>query len=196
MRTPRILLTGVVMVGGAGAAVAQTSQPGSPVQVGKATTAGILKAETPTELAARLKTEVRAAREDWEQAPNRPEQYTRHVAAARLTLKKLSPEGSDDPLKSQVAAVGSVGQIAVTSTTPVVVPPYDVAKYPFLKPDVAELKRLAEAKEALAKACKEANRLTAEIANTSPTGEKGKTLFDALAKEAEAIEKAVTPPKK
>ena len=200
MRIARVVGAGLAL-----AVFAATPQSGQSGQVGTAVGVGEKETEKvapPAELVARLKTQLADARKSWEQAPTRPEQYTRHVAALQATLAKLSPDAAkaaSDTLKAHAAVGSAAVNVAVASANPVPVapPPHAVvATGTFLKPDPAEMKRRADAAErgkAFAAACKEANRLASRIADTSPTGDEGKALFDALAKACDAVVKFAPP---
>ena len=198
MRIARVIGAGLAL-----AVFAATPQSGQSGQVGTAVGVGEKekeKVETPAELVARLKTQLAAARKSWEQAPTRPEQYTRHVAALQATLAKLSPDlakAASDTLKAHAAVASAAVNVALSSANPVaVVAPANIVTGTFLKPDPAEMKRRADEAErgkAFAAACKEANRLASKIVNTSPTGDKGKALFDALAKACDAVVKFAPP---
>lgn len=195
MKTAQVIVVGLALV--AIAAQPQVDQAHQAKTAGGA--AGKEKVPTPAELIARLKTQLADARKNWEQSPTRPEQYAKHLAEMQATLVQLCPDVAKlracETLMAHAAVASAVAQAAVSSAIPTAAPAEAVLTGTYLKPNPAELKQRAEAEKWLT-ACAEANRLVAAIANTPPTGDKGKAMFDDLLKALNAVSNALPPEKK
>ena len=122
------------------------------------------------------------------------------MAEMQATLIRLCPDlakpRAGDTLMAHAAVASAVAQTAVSSAIPMALAPAAaVLTGTHLKPNPTELKQRAEA-EKLLTACAEANRLVAAIANTPPTGDKSKAMFDDLMKALNAVSNAVPPERK